>query len=81
MQLDVNGNGFLSLAEVDKGVKDIMRLPNLFKMKPVLLRAFNAAKACVPSKNKRHGDDYVEKAEYRFLLKYLRQYCEYFVAF
>ena len=32
------------------------------------------------SKSK-HGDDYIEKNEYRYLLKYLRQYYEYWVAF
>lgn len=39
-----------------------------------------AAKAKVPSKKKR-GDDYIEKAEYRYLLKYLRQFYEYWIAF
>jgi len=45
-----------------------------------MLRAFNAAKAKVKSKSK-YGDDYVERAEFRFLLKYLRQYFEYWIAF
>ena len=44
------------------------------------MRAFTAAKNKLPSKNK-HGDDYVSKAEFRYLLKYLRQYYEYWVAF
>jgi hypothetical protein len=78
--MDVNNNGLLSLAELDKGMKDIIRLPLLFKTKPVMLRAFNAAKAKVKSKSK-YGDDYVERAEFRFLLKYLRQYFEYWIAF
>lgn len=28
-----------------------------------------------------YGDDYITKDEYRFLLKYLRMYYEYWVAF
>jgi hypothetical protein len=68
---DVNGNGYLSLAEVDKGMRDVVRLPILFTLKPVLMRAFTAAKTKVKAKNK-YGDDYVTKGEYRFLLKYLR---------
>ena len=44
------------------------------------MRAFMSAKNKVKSKSK-IGDDYVEKAEFRFLLKYLRQYYEYFMAF
>jgi len=45
-----------------------------------MMRAFQAAKNKVKSTSK-HGRDFIEKAEYRFLLKYLRQYYEYWVAF
>ena len=76
----MNGNGLLSLAELDKGLRDVIQLPALFKTKPVLLRAFTAAKTKVKSKSI-HGDDYIEKKEYRFLMKYLRMYCEYWIAF
>lgn len=37
---DGNSNGILSLAEVDKGVRDILMLPELFDLKPVIIRAF-----------------------------------------
>ena len=43
----MNNNGLLSLAEVDKGMRDVVKLPALFKLKPVLMRAFQAAKNCV----------------------------------
>jgi len=76
----MNGNGYLSLAEVDKGMRDVIQLPELFDLKPVMLRAFNAAKAKVPGSSK-YADDYVTKSEYRWLLKYLRIYYEYWVAF
>lgn len=69
----MNNNGFLSLAEVDKGIRDVLQLPELFDAKPVLIRAFNASKAKMKSKSP-HGDDYVSKAEFRFLLTYLRLY-------
>ena len=45
-----------------------------------MIRAFNAAKSKLKSKNS-YGDDYVSRAEFRYLLKYLRQYYEYWVAF
>lgn len=67
----MNGNGYLSLAEVDKGMRDVVQLPILFQLKPVLMRAFQAAKTKVKAKTK-YGDDYVTKGEYRFLLKYMR---------
>ena len=76
----MNGNGYLSLAEVDKGMRDIIQIPQLFDTKPVMLRAFNAAKDKVKGKSK-YSKDYIEKKEYRLLLKYLRQYFEYWVAF
>jgi hypothetical protein len=69
--MDTNRNGMLSLAEFDKGVQDVINLPQLFETKPVLIRAFNAAKAKVKSKSSK-GDDYIEKTEFRYLFKYLR---------
>ncbi len=41
---DPNGNGVLSLAECDKGIRDVLAIPQLFDMKPVIIRAFTAAK-------------------------------------
>ena len=61
-------------------MRDVLNLPQLFNLKPVLMRAFQAAKNKLPSKNK-YGDDYVSRAEFRYLLMYLRQYYEYWVAF
>ena len=78
--MDVNGNGLLSLAEIDKGMRDVIQIPTLFDIKPVLMRAFQAARRKVPSSSK-YGEDYVTRAEYRYLLKYLRSYYEYWVAF
>jgi len=78
----MNGNGYLSLAEVDKGMRDVVRLPRLFDTKPVLMRAFTAAKTKVASRaGNKHDNDLITKGEYRFLLKYLRQYFEYWVMF
>ncbi len=81
--IDVNGNKILSLAEIDKGMRDVVRLPALFELKPVLIRAFTAAKNKVKSTTKKsyNADDYVSKGEFRFLLKYLRTYYELWVAF
>jgi hypothetical protein len=76
----MNGNGYLSLAEVDKGMRDVIELPQLFDLKPVMIRAFTSAKTKVPGSSK-YADDYVTKSEYRWLLKYLRIYYEYWVAF
>ena len=78
--MDANVNGMLSLAEFEKGLQDVIKLPQLFQTKPVLIRAFNAAKGKVKSKSSK-GDEYIEKSEFRYLLKYLRQYYEYWVAF
>lgn len=78
--IDVNNNGYLSLAEVDKGLRDVVKLPTLFALKPVIIRAFNAAKNKLKATNP-HGDDYVSKAEFKFLILYLRQYYEYWQAF
>jgi hypothetical protein len=54
-------------------MRDVLQLPKLFELKPVLIRAFNAAKKQLKASSP-HGDDYVSKAEFRFILMYLRQY-------
>lgn len=77
---DVNNNGYLSLAEIDKAMRDVLQLPALFNLKPVLMRAYQSAKNKLPAKNP-HGADYVSRAEFRYVLMYLRQYYEYWVAF
>ena len=46
----------------------------------MILRAFEAAKA-KDNGSKKHDGDYVSRKEYRHLLKYLRMYFEYWVAF
>ena len=78
MQFDPNGNGYLSLAEVDKGCRDILQIHEIFDAKPVIMRAFQAAKNVNNKRNKpgSHGPDYIEKCEFRLLLVYLRQYLE-----
>ena len=86
-QIDLNGNGFLSLAEVDRGVRDVIRCEALFRAKPVMMRAFQAAKDAVQSKAKSKAkaelaSRYVERGEeFRLLLLYLRRYFELLGAF
>ena len=78
--IDMNGNGYVSLAEFDRGVRDVLGLPQIFNLKKVLIRAFTAAKDKVKGKAKQSGD-YVEWLEFRYILIYLRQYFEYYVMF
>eukprot|EP00966_Prymnesium_polylepis_P187255 4340990-Prymnesium_polylepis.1 len=80
-QIDFNGNGYCSLAEVDKGVRDVLELPDIAGAKPVLLRAFQASKGVATTRSKL-GADYVEKgAEFRLLLANLRIYFELYAMF
>ena len=78
--VDINGNGYVSLAELDKGIRDAMQNQELFDSKPVLIRAFQAARNKVKTKSL-YGPDYVQRCEFRLLLLYIRQYMEYWVAF
>ena len=78
--IDMNKNGYVSLAEFDRGVRDVLNLPQIFTLKKVLMRAFQASKAKIKAKSK-HSKDYVEWLEFRILLVYLRQYFEYYVMF
>ena len=79
-QIDVNGNGYVSLAEVDKGLRDVLKLDHVFDCKRAIMRAFQKAKNSVKTKST-HGEDYIERPEFRLLLLFLRQHFEYFQAF
>ena len=78
--IDMNKNGYVSLAEFDRGVRDVLNLPQIFSLKKVLIRAYNASKNKIKSKSK-YSNDYVEWLEFRILLVYLRQYFEYYIMF
>ena len=41
--IDMNGNGYVSLAEFDRGVRDVLNLPKIFTLKKVLMRAYQTA--------------------------------------
>ena len=76
-QFDVNSNGYLSLAEMDKGIAQILRLDDIFSIKPVMMRAFQAAKDSHKAKGKDDkGDDYVTISEFRLFFVWIRQYYE-----
>lgn len=77
-QFDPNGNGYLSLAEVDKGFRDVLGLYDIFDAKKVIMRSFQAAKSVSNNQGKPsiHGPDYIERSEFRLLLVYIRQYFE-----
>lgn len=66
-EFDPNGNGFLSLAEVDRGVREVLNIGELFDAKPAIIRAFNMAKD-VGAATTKHSDDYVTIIEFRLLL-------------
>ena len=62
-RLDPNGNGMVSLAELDKGV---MELWPQFDNKPAIMRAYKAADI--------NGSGWIGKHEFEFFLKYLVNY-------
>ena len=80
-KFDNNGNGYCSLAEIDKGFNDLGEPARvIYLAKAPMLRAFQAAKDYSKSTTE-VGDDYVTAGEFRIFLLYMRQYFEYFVMF
>ena len=77
---DNNGNGYISLSEAEQGLKNVIKLDQLYEAKPVIMRAFQFAKNAMPGKSK-YGADYIEKKEFRIFLVALRQRFEYHHAF
>jgi Ca2+-binding EF-hand superfamily protein len=78
LELDCNGNGIVSLAEIDKFVRDQQLKKSLsnpygtffsgLDHAPALMRAYKWSLDCEPSSD---GDDYIERHELRPLLKNL----------
>lgn len=77
--MDVNGNGYLSLAEVDKGIQDVLQIKEIYDAKPVIIRAFNAAKNCVPDEGV--GGDYIQRREFRMMLQFMAHFFDLWVMF
>merc|ERR1712106_358182 len=71
--VDVNGNGYLSLAEVTA-------VDELFDAIPAINRSFHHCKN-VSTNPSEHGPDFIEFREFRLLLQTLRQFFEYYQAF
>merc|ERR1712168_1457204 len=77
---DVNSNGYVSLAEVDKGMRDVLGSDDLFDCKDAVNASFHYAKKVSPGEDK-YGPEFLEFREFRLFLQTLRQYFEYFQAF
>jgi len=83
---DPNGNGYLSLAEIERGAEQNIGLPEIYENKPVMMRAYQAARSVAnkktPDDAKDGGEDedvgehYIERSEFRLLLVYFRKYLE-----
>jgi Ca2+-binding EF-hand superfamily protein len=74
-QFDPNGNGILSLAEVDRGLKQVLHLAGVEECTPAINRAFAAAREIAPPVSS-FSNDYIDKNEFRVLFVYLRHYIE-----
>ena len=72
---DVNGNNWLSLAEIDKGLRDILNFPEVFDAKPVIMRAYQASLKKVRSNNPL-TEGLVSRGAFKWTLIYLRFYYE-----
>lgn len=79
-QFDPNSNGYLSLAEVDKGMRDVLEIDELFDCKTAVNASFHYSKDKSQGDDE-HGPDYLEFREFRLFLQTLRQYFEYYQAF
>lgn len=77
---DINGNGILSLAECDSLIVNILRIRGVQTMKPVINRAFHAARDIVPAVGS-IGPHYVDFHEFRYFLIYLQHYLDMFLMF
>eukprot|EP00931_Biecheleriopsis_adriatica_P095465 TRINITY_DN69069_c0_g1_i1.p1 TRINITY_DN69069_c0_g1~~TRINITY_DN69069_c0_g1_i1.p1 ORF type:complete len:616 (+),score=132.20 TRINITY_DN69069_c0_g1_i1:90-1850(+) len=79
-QADINGNGICSLAECDRLIVTVLNIRGVKIMKPVINRAFHAARDIAPPVGK-ISPHYVDWNEFRFFLIYLKYYLQLFILF
>jgi len=70
-RFDYNGNGILSLAELDKAIVETM--PEYAHDKPAIMRAYKAADTS--------RDGFIEFNEFKLFMKLLKQYHQYSILF
>ena len=76
----MNGNRYLSLAEVDKGIRDVLGLEEVFDCKEAVNYAFHFTKNSSPGESK-FGDELLEFRELRLFLQTLRATFEFYQGF
>eukprot|EP00927_Polykrikos_kofoidii_P077799 TRINITY_DN74702_c0_g1_i1.p1 TRINITY_DN74702_c0_g1~~TRINITY_DN74702_c0_g1_i1.p1 ORF type:complete len:524 (-),score=86.70 TRINITY_DN74702_c0_g1_i1:20-1591(-) len=77
---DYNGNGIVSLAEADRLIAEVLRIEGVRSMKPVINRAFHAARDIVPPVGE-ISPHYIDFHEFRYFLIYIKLYVELFTVF
>merc|ERR1711955_109905 len=78
--IDINGNGYVSLAEITKGVRDVIDVDDLFDSRPAINRSFHHCRK-LSKAGRSKEDDYLEFREFRMFLRTLRKFFEYHQAF
>lgn len=79
-KFDVEKNGYLSLAEVDKAVRHVLQCDALFKSMSAVMRAFQAARQANGRTDGSAGDN-VERGEFLTLLRALKSFFELYSTF
>ena len=67
-KFDLTRNGLLSRFEIDRGVRDVLKIDAIYDARPVIERAFDMAKNS-QNPTKSRGGHYVELSEFRFFLQ------------
>ena len=78
--MNMNGNRYLSLAEVDKGIRDVLGLEEVFDCKAAVNYAFHFTKNSSPGESK-FGEELLEFRELRLFLQTLRATFEFYQGF
>lgn len=74
---DAAGAGQLGLADAERAVIATLNVRGVFNIRPACARAFHAVRAATPAGQ----SAFVQRAEFRLLLLYVRHYLELFGAF
>jgi Ca2+-binding EF-hand superfamily protein len=84
--LDVDGNGYIGLAEIESGLQAQYGIYDMFDAKAVVARSYASAKRYVPSDvrsrpGRQHNFEKIGRREFRIFLQYLHGFVELWVLF
>jgi hypothetical protein len=78
-KFDSKEKGYLKISDVDRGIKGAIKLPILFPLRRVVMRAFSVVKQLSKAHAGQSQEEMINEADFRLILKFISHYFEYWI--